>query len=553
MPSDLTAPPPGDGDSRRPSLRRRHPASLRRHPALLACAGAAALVVGISACSASGTDAGSSSTTSSRSKTLIIAENEPPASFDPLQADNSTVDEVDLPAYDTLVKFNDSGQLVGDLAKSWKVSADGKSISMTLRSGVTFHNGAKLTATDVKYSLDRIKKANIDVATMISAYSSTTVTSPTQLTINLSAPFSPFVDALSRIYIVNSALVEKNAGTNEGQSWLATHDAGSGPYKLVSYTPNAEAQFTQYKNYWGGWDGQATTVEFKYLSDGAAEQSALNNGSVDLAMDIDPSAWASYEKNSKFVVNKANTNVVLYVFFKMVDSPTSNQDLREAISYAYDYPQHVTDILKGAGQKVTGVMPTGMQCYDPSIPQPTYDLAKAKQYLAASGLKNVTLTMTYLKATSEMEQAAALLQSNLKQIGITLKLDAITFPQYEQTLQKTSTTPELGMIYAFPANSNADAILAQNFDSKYINGGENYGVYVNHQVDSLLAQAEASTSPSQSCSLYDQAEKLIVAQTPTVNMANSQYVTVYSSRLSGYKYEPSHHQTVDVYRIKVSG
>jgi peptide/nickel transport system substrate-binding protein len=109
------------------------------------------------------------------------------------------------------------------------------------------------------------------------------------------------------------------------------------------------------------------------------------------------------------------------------------------------------------------------------------------------------------------------------------------------------------MIYAFPANSNADAILAQNFDSKYINGGENYGVYVNHQVDSLLAQAEASTSASQSCSLYDQAEKLIVAQTPTVNMANSKYVTVYSSRLSGYKYEPSHHQTVDVYRIKVSG
>jgi len=100
MPSDLTAPPPGDGDPRRRSLRRRHPATLRRHPVLLACAGAAALVVGISACSASGTDAGSSSTTSTRSKTLIIAENEPPASFDPLQADNSTVDEVDLPAYD---------------------------------------------------------------------------------------------------------------------------------------------------------------------------------------------------------------------------------------------------------------------------------------------------------------------------------------------------------------------------------------------------------------------------------------------------------------------
>ncbi len=553
MPSDLTAPPPGEGDSRRRSFRRRHPAPLHRHPVLLACAGAAALVVGISACSASGTDAGSSSTTSSRSKTLIIAENEPPASFDPLQADNSTVDEVDLPAYDTLIKYNDSGKIVGDLATSWTVSPDGKSISMTLRSNATFHDGTKVTATDVAYSLDRIKKANIDIASLISADSSTTVTSPTQLTIHLAAPFSPFLAALTRIYIVNAALVTKHAGSDEGQAWLATHDAGSGPYKLVSYTPNAQAQFTRYAKYWGGWNGQAATVIFKYLSDGAAEQSALNNGTVDLAMDIDPSAWASYEKNSKFVVSKANTNVVLYVFFKMVDSPTSNQYLREAISYAYDYPQHVTDILKGAGQKVTGVLPSGMQCYDSSIPQPTYNLAKAKQLLAKSGLRNVTLTMTYLKATSEMEQAATLLQSNLKQIGITLKLDAVTFPTYAQMETKTSTTPQLGMIYAFPAYPNPDAILAQNFDSKYINGGENYGVYVNHQVDSLLAQAETTTSASQSCSLYDQAEKLIVAQTPTVNMANSQYVTIYNSRLSGYKYEPSHHQTVDVYRIKVSG
>jgi peptide/nickel transport system substrate-binding protein len=530
--------------------RKRGTRGLTRSPAFLVAV--AALVLGLGACSASGSDAGSSSGASSRAKTLIIAENEPPASFDPIQANNSTVDEVDLPAYDTLVKYNDSGKIIGDLATAWQVSADGKAITMTLRGNATFHDGSTVTATDVKYTLDRIKKIGIDVESFITPYQGATVTSPTQLTVHLSAPYAPFIASLTRIYIVSAKLVQEHAGTDEGQSWLATHDAGSGPYELVSYTPNAQAQFTQYKKYWGGWDGQATSVIFKYMSGGAAEQSALLDGDVDLAMDIDPSSWASFAENKTYVVSKANTNVVLYVFFKMVGSPTANKYLREAVSYAYDYPQHVTDILKGAGQKVTGVMPSGMECYDPSIAQPTYDIAKAKALLAKSGLKNVTLTMTYLKATSEMEQAAALLQSNLKQIGVTLKLDAITFPQYAQMEEKTSTTPELGMIYAFPAYPDPDSIMYQNFDSKFIDGGENYGVYVNHAVDKLVEKAQTISDVSQRCALYDQAQQLIAADTPTVNMANSQYVTVYSSRLKGYTYEPSHHQTVDVYRVKVS-
>lgn len=523
----------------------------RYRPALLACAAVTSLALGLAACSASGTDAGSSSGSSSRAKTLIIAENEPPASFDPIQADNSTVDEVDLPAYDTLVKYDDSGHIVGDLATSWKTSADGKSITMTLRGNATFHDGSKVTATDVQYTLDRIKKIGIDVASLISPYQSTTVTSPTQLTIHLSTPYGPFLAALTRVYILNAALVQKHLGGNQGQSWLATHDAGSGPYELQNYTPNAEAQYTQYKQYWGGFSGQATTVIFKYYSSGAAEQSALTNGDVDLAMDIDPSSWASFASNPKYVVDKANTNVMLYVFFKMVNSPTANRYLREAISYAYNYPQHISDILKGAGQPAKGVLPSGMACYDPNVSQPTYNISKAKQLLAKSGLKNVTLTMTYLKATAEMEQAATLLQSDLKQIGVTLKLDAITYPQYAQLETKTSTTPEMGMIYAFPANPDPSAIMNQNFDSQYIHVGQDWGDYSNPTVNKLVEKAQMLTTMSQRCALYNQAEKLIVADTPTINMSNPQYVTVYNSRLSGYRYESWHHQTVDVYRIKV--
>jgi peptide/nickel transport system substrate-binding protein len=510
-----------------------------------------ALTLGALALSACSGSSGGGNSNSARANTLIIAENEVPASFDPIQADNSTVDEVTLPTYDTLVKYDDNGKIVGDLATQFTPSSDGKSIAITLRGNVTFHDGTKLTANDVKYTLDRDKKINIGVASFLTAYASSTVTDPTHLTINLATPSGPFLGSLSRIYIVNSALVQKNAGSDNGQKWLSTHDAGSGPYMLKGYTPNQQADFTKYAKYWQGWSGQADNVQIKYMSSAATESSSLRNNDVDLAMDIDPNDWASFQSDSNYVVKKSATNVVLYAFFKMAGGPTANTDLREAIAYAYNYPQHISDILKGAGQKVIGPMPSGMQCYDPNVTQPTYDPAKAKQLLAASGLKNPTVTMTYLKATSEMEQAAALLQSDLKAIGVTLKLKAITYPEYAELAKANSTTPDLGMIYAFPAIPDPDAIMYQNFDSKFINGGQNWGGYKNATVDKLVEQAQQLTQLSQRCPLYNQAESLVANDYVAVNMANSKYVTVYNKRISGYTYEASHHQTVDVYRIKV--
>jgi peptide/nickel transport system substrate-binding protein len=518
-----------------------------------ALAAVAAGALALAACSSSGGGGGNNANkgSNSRTNTVIIAENEVPASFDPIQADNSTVDEVTLPAYDTLVKYDDSGKIVGDLASQFSVGNGGKSVSITLHPNVTFHDGTKLTSNDVKYTLDRDKKINIGVAAFLTAYTSTTVTDDTHLTINLSTPSGPFLGSLSRIYIVNAALVQKNAGSDDGQKWLSSHDAGSGPYMLKGYTPNQEADFTKYAKYWQGWSGQADAVQFKYMTDAATERSSLLNNDVDLAMDIDPNDWASFSSNSNYVVKKSPTNVVLYVFFKMAGGITANKDLREAIAYAYNYPQHVTNILKGAGQKVVGPLPSGMQCYDPNVTQPTYDPAKAKQLLAASGLKNVSVTLTYLKATAEMEQAAALLQSNLKAIGVTLKLKAITYPEYAELAKSNKTTPDLGMIYAFPAIPDPDAIMYQNFDSKFINGGQNWGGYKNATVDHLVEQAQQLTNLDDRCKLYNQAESIVTNDFPTINMANSKYVTIYNKRLSGYTYEASHHQTVDVYRIKV--
>lgn len=489
------------------------------------------------------------STTTARDKSLVIAENEPPASFDPVQADNSTVDEVVIPAYDTLISYDDNNELAGKLAKSYTVSEDGTSIDIELNEGVTFHDGAALTAADVVYTLDRISSIGIGVASFLTSYASSEATDDTHLTITLSQPDAPFLAALTRVYIVNSALVEENAGDDQGQSWLATNDAGSGPYELSSYTANQSAEFTQYADYWQGFDGQAETVTFDYLTDASTQKSALESGDVDIAMDIAPDDWASFEADDTYSVDKADTNVVLYVFFNMDDDTTKNAALREAIAYSYNYQDHIDSILKGAGTLVDGVLPGGMQCVSTTATQPTYDPTKAKQIIDDNGLAGTTVTMTYLEATTEMEQAATLLQSNLKDIGVTLELQAITYPQYVEMAADESTRPQLGMIYAFPAFPDASAIMYQNFDSQFIGGGQNWGGYSNAEVDSLVEAAQTETDQAARCDDYTQAQDLVTADYATISMANSQIVAIMDSSVQGFTYRASHHQTVDVYSI----
>ncbi|TYK46835.1 ABC transporter substrate-binding protein [Actinomadura decatromicini] len=486
-----------------------------------------------------------------RAQTLIVAENEPPATFDPAQADNSTVDEVVRPAYDTLVKYGAGNKIEPSVATEWKVAADGKSIDLTLRGDVTFHDGAKLTAADVQYSLDRIKKLKVGVASLISTYESSKVLDDTHLTITMSRSYAPMVAALTRVYILNSKLVESHKGSDDGQKWLATADAGSGPYKLTGYTANQEAKYAQYGKYWGGFNGQAKNVVFRYLPQAATQKSALLAGDIDIAMDIDPNDWASFEGNGGYKVDKADTNVQLYVFFKMKGSQVENKALREAIASAYQYDQHISSILKGAGKKAVGVVPSTMQCFDAATPQPGYDVAKAKSALQSAGLSNVSLTMTYLKATAEMEQAATLFQSDLAKIGVKLKLEAITYPEYVQRLKTNKTTPDLGMIYAFPPNPDPDSVLYQLFDSRFINNGQNNGGYDNPKVDELVEKAQTVTDENERCGLYKQAQTLIAGDVASVNMSNPQYVTVLRKGVEGYAYQPSHHQTVDVYGVKV--
>lgn len=514
---------------------------------ILASAFAAMLI--ITGCSSGGseTSGGSESTPS----TIVIADNEPPQTFDPVQAGNSTVNAVVIPLYDTLIDFDANNELGPRLAESWTVSEDGLKIDMTLRSGVKFHDGAVVTSADVQYTMDRIKALNVGVASEVVAYDSTTITDDLNFTINLTEPSAPFLSALSRVYILNSALVKANEGSDLGQTWLSSNDAGSGPYTLKSYTTNQEAAFEKFADYYRGFDGQAENVVIRYIVESSTQRDALLNGDVDIAYDVATADLPSFDSNADFSVVKKDTLVQLYIFFNMQKGETTDPRVREAIRLAYDYQAHVDSILAGNGSIAQGPLPSVMNCHADIAPG-KQDLEKAKQLLADAGKSDLKLTMSYLSVIEEMDRAGTLLQSALREIGVDLTLQTVTFPEYMEQVSTVETTPDLGMIYAFPSYPDPHSVLAINFDSKYIGGGYNYAAYSNPAVDKLVRDAAVATDQAARCEMYKEAQQIIEGDFVSVNISNPKFVVVTRAGISGDIYRPAHHNTLDIYNIKIT-
>lgn len=519
------------------------------------------VALGLAACgssagsSAGGTSGGSSAAATGKpTGTLTITTDEPPQTFDPIQSTNSTVDQMNLNDYNTLVQYppGQNATLQPQLATSWTISPNGLTYTFNLASGVKFHDGSPFTAADVAFTFDRVKQLNIGVASELGPFETAKVISPSKVELTLSRPYAPFLDALSRMYILEASLLNKHLGSDDGQTWLGTHDAGTGPYELGSYTAGSVATFNAFPQYFQGWKGHhVAQVVYKFIASPSAEQEALTSGQANIAMNIARSSLSSLKSRPGYTVDAAKTLEEFYVYMNTQSGPTKNLLVREALSYAYNYQAHISSILDGYGVEASGPLPTGMDCHV-SITQPTYDLKKAAALFKQAGFAHTTLTMNYEPETFEQADSFLLLQSDLKQIGVTVKAVPSTFPQTMNMLKSPSTTPNLIAIYAFPVTPNPNEVLYEDYYSSFDNGaGYNFAQYKNPALDKLLTQAQAATTQAQQCSLYSQAQRLIESQYVGINVSNPDYVSVLGPGVHGYQYYVMHTQTEATYDIWV--
>ena len=387
---------------------------LKKAAVALAVAGSLLLT----SCSAGAGSGGTSPTSAAKITIGLVAE---PASLDFTKTDGAAIPQVLLyNVYDNLVKVNQDGQIVPDLAKSWTISKDRKTYVFNLVPNATFTNGKPFTAADAKFSIDRVKTDwTISLKSAMDVVKSTQVLSPTKLQVTLTRPSN---DWLYRMTTRIGAMFSRT-----GVDKLATDPIGTGPYKFGKWIRGDSITLVRNDNYWGQKPFFKTVV-FKYFTDPTALNNALLSGTINVVGTVQtPESLGQFKHNPKYKVIEGTTNGEVVLSFNNGSGPMQSKKLRQAVRYGINHKALVDTCWGGYGKLIGSMVPPTDPWYQDLTGLYPYDPAKAKKLLQESGHANDTIRLR-IPTLPYSESCGTVVKSQLEQLGFHIKLDELEFP-----------------------------------------------------------------------------------------------------------------------------
>ncbi|MDQ4215041.1 ABC transporter substrate-binding protein [Microbacterium capsulatum] len=497
---------------------------------------ATASVLVLSSCGLSTGKPAASGSGSPKSQTGVIASHVVPETLDPQQASNANNDFYIAGLYDRILAYNSKGEVVPRLASKFEYAGDAKSIVLTIRDDVKFHSGNALTPDDVVYTLERVHKIASGSAGFLTDYVSSKTTGKNQVTITLKDPNLSFAGALALIYVVDSKLVKQHEGSDMGQQWLSSNEAGSGPYTLKSYNPALEVDLTRYDGYWDGEKKRPSGLVMHIYKENSAIRDETLAGTADIGSSMAVTDLAAFKGKNGFHVNEYPSPLVTLGAMNTAGGITKDVRVREAIQLAYDYSAHIKNALKEWGKPGDGLVPSYMQCRYSTTPT-VQDVAKAKQLIQEAGVAGQTVTIAYQSIIPEQSTAGTILEANLRDIGLNVQVKQITFSQYLEMIKKPETTPDVSILWDLAQFPEIGSMLTHTWSSTAI-GQSNFTRYSNPAVDKLLTEGTTTTDKKTACSDFEQAQKQIIADHPAMLMALPSRVQVQNDKFAKIPYSP---------------
>ena len=265
--------------------------------------------------------------------------------------------------YDGLVQYEPGTaqrKIIPDLATSWTVSANSETYTFQLRSGVVFHDGTPFTSAAVAPSFARDAAVNGGPAYMAQAAASIQTPDTSTVVINLSSPNTVFLDYLASAYgprIYSPTGLATHAGSDHDQTYLDTHDLGSGPYTLTKAAVGVDYQLQAFPQYWGK-QPYYTTVNFPVIDNFNTEELEFDNGQIDAILhDLPSPAIDSFTKNPKFSVYTLPTLQSEYAYINPTSGFLTSAANRVALIHAINAQQIVNDVYPGRGTVSAGLYP----------------------------------------------------------------------------------------------------------------------------------------------------------------------------------------------------
>jgi peptide/nickel transport system substrate-binding protein len=439
--------------------------------------------------------------------------------------------------------------IVPGLARSWKISSDGRAYTFYLREGVCFHDGTPFDSEAVRFNIARMTDpAAPQYDAEAAQYSgfiwqyleSVETPNPVTVTIRLREPFFEFLAQLTEGGLGSARMLSPAAWRTYGNKGLHNHPIGTGPFKFAGKGKRGEVILEKNYEYWGSKPFLDRLI-FKPMPEPATRVAALQTGEVDMIF-VPPPDTIEILLKAGFVVNQGPVPHNWYISLNMRDQKMKDPRVRRALNLAIDRDRLAKELLKGTAKVAHGLHTPGCPSYDPRFIDHGYDPEDARRLLAEAGYPE-GFEMTLQTATAGSGQLlpvhmAEWIKQDLGRCGIACKLDLHEWIHYiELWAQGIKDGVEANQISWGMSSDYWLEIIAHS--RNWAPHGKNSGYYKNVEVDALLDAARLEADEQKRTTIYRQANALITQDAAYIPIVNDLAPIVLNRKIRGFVHAPS--------------
>jgi peptide/nickel transport system substrate-binding protein len=468
-------------------------------------------------------------------QTLRIGLAEDPDVLDPTLARSFVGRIVFASLCDKLFDIDEKLNIVPQLATGYEWSADNKALTIKLRQGVTFHDGEKMDAAAVKYSLERHKTmAGSNRRGELAPLASVDVVDPATVRLNLSAPFSPLLAQLAdRAGMIVSPKAAEAAGDKFGAKPVC-----AGPFHFVERVAQDRIVLERYANYWDKGAVHFDRVVFLPIPDPTVRLANLRSGQLDFVERLAASDVPQVKSDARFKLTKITEIGYQGITINVGKSDLAQKNplgrdprVREAFELALDRDGIVQVAMDGEADPGNQWVAPSNSFYAKSSPIPKRDVERAKALLKEAGVTNPSFTLM-TATTGDAQRIAQVVQAMAREAGFDVKIQSTEFAT---SLDMADKGQFEAYVLAWSGRADPDGNIF-SFDA--CKQPLNYAGYCKPEVDDLLKRSRTTLDPEERRKLYADIAAIVLKDRPIVYLYHRHWLWAYTSKLDGLQAIP---------------
>jgi len=458
-------------------------------------------------------------TTAVNAKTLNMAYDADPVSMDPHEQLSGGTLQLSHMIFDPLLRWNRDLGFDARLAEKWE-RVDEKTVRFHLRKGVKFHSGNEMTALDVRWTFDRLKRSP-DFKGIFVPFEALNIVDKYTIELVTKEPYPLVLHTATYIFPMDRKFYDgydgkgrtKDAIVKHGDAFASFNASGTGPYTIAKREQGVRVDFRRFANYWDTQSpGNVDKIVLTPIKEDPTRVAALLSGDVDFIAPVPPADLDRIDRDTNVnLVTMSGTRIITFQLNQKRRPELKDKRVRQAIVYAINNAGIVKKIMRGFGTAAAQQSPKGYLGYVPDL-KPRYDLAKAKRLMKEAGYANgFSATMMapnnrYVNDDKIAEAVAGMLAKIKIKINLKTMPKAQYWPKFDE---RAADIMMIGWHSDTEDSSNFTEFLLHTPDESTGYGQYNSGNYSNASVDNLVVRNQKETNPAKRQAMLQEIERIL--------------------------------------------